>query len=191
MKPRPRSQSERFLQSQRAARGADPEASLLALGKFARQIFVDRNAHGWNKPGMPKGDRLAIKAEARPFLREAIRWARKSRNALLAGDIDLHELLRDRARMYRAFAALEFFQPYANKLGWQRLGLKANSDIGAATTASKFAQPDLEDLVWARLERGENTRGVVTKEWARDCKLSPSTIRRRVRRIEAKFKAKQ
>ena len=76
----------------------------------AHQVFVDRNVSGWNKPGMPKGDRLAIKAEARPFLREAIHWLRKSRDALLAGDIAMYELLLDRARMYRAFGALEFFQ---------------------------------------------------------------------------------
>jgi hypothetical protein len=70
---------------------------------------------------MPKKDRLAIKAEARPFLLESIRWVRKSRDALLAGDIERFELLRDRARMCRAFAALEFFQPYANKYGEERI----------------------------------------------------------------------
>jgi hypothetical protein len=80
-------------------------------------VFVERNAHGWIRFGMPKGDRLAIKAKARPFLRATIHWLRKSRDALVAGDMQMHGLLRDRARMYHAFASLEFFHRYAKKYG--------------------------------------------------------------------------
>ena len=124
----------------------DREASLRGLGKLARRVFVDRNASGWNKPGMPKGDRLAIKAEARPFLREAIRWLRKSRDALLAGDIAMYELLLDRARMYRAFAALEFFQRYANKYGDGLVKIASLSESGHKKKAEIFERDNRAEL---------------------------------------------
>ena len=80
------------------------------LRNLARSIFLDRNAQG-----MPDKDRLQIRAKARPHLREAIRHARKSRDALLAGNEGSHECERDRARMYVAFARLEFFLPYVDE----------------------------------------------------------------------------
>jgi hypothetical protein len=136
-----------------------------ALGNLARKVFLDRNANGMNMPGMPKRDRLQIKSEMRPYLRAKIRWARKSRDALLAGDIERHELLRDRARMYKAFAMLEFFQPYANEYAKGLVRMANVSAKGAEATAAKYARPELDALIRACLERGELTRKY-TKEWA-------------------------
>ena len=66
---------------------------------------------------MPKGDRLAIKAEARPFLRETIRWLRKSRDALLAAISSGTSFYGTGRACIGHSRVLEFFQPYANKYG--------------------------------------------------------------------------
>lgn len=183
MNPRILSESALALRFEKEMRrGASHDARLRGLGKLARQVFVDRNANGWNRPGMPKGDRLAIKAEARPLLREAIHWVRKSRDALLAGNVEMHELLRDRARMYRAFAALEFFQPYANKLGRRYVEFAKQSSAGTkAYVAEHHARPDIDDLIRGCLGRRERPP---VAEWVGEYGLSRSGIYRRIARIK-------
>lgn len=154
---------------------------------LAQAIFRDRNASGFDQPGMPKRDRQAIKREMRPHLREAITWARKSRDALGANDIEMHELLRDRARMHYAHALLELFKPYASRYGNNLVAIAARSPEGARKTAERFARPDLDDVIRGCLQRGGKTRDY-TKEWAESWNVSVDTIRRHIKRVEAEIR---
>ena len=61
---------------------AEHAARMRGLANLARQVFLDRNAMG-----MPTRERAAIRANARRYLRAAIRHIRDSRNALRAGDV--------------------------------------------------------------------------------------------------------
>jgi hypothetical protein len=156
-------------------RGLDPR--LRGLGNLARKVSLDRNARG-----MPKQDRLKIKTEARPHLRLAIHYIRKSRDALLAGDIALHECERDRARMYAAFARLEFFQPYANTAGERYAKLAELSETGGKAKADEFARarPGLEELdkvIRGFLARGDRMR---VEAWMLEYSISRSAIYRRI-----------
>jgi hypothetical protein len=168
-------------------RTQDVEARLRGLRNLARKIFLDRNAQGWNRPGMPKGDRLAIKVAARPFLRLAIHWARKSRDALLSGDVQMHELLRDRARMNSAFAALEFFQPYANQLGEKYIEFAAFSSRGGKAKAETAEREKAEAL--AELDgliRGciNDDRPFRVREWIEAFPIKRSALYVRIQRIK-------
>jgi hypothetical protein len=169
------------------------EARLRGLGDLARKVFLDRNAHGFNRPGMPKSDRVAIKKEMRPYLRQAIHWARKSRDALFAGDIKGYEFLRDRARMYRAFAALEVFRPYANKHGKNSVAIAARSGDGgrgkakAAEAEKKNELIELEALIKGCIARGDSYR---VKEWADGYNMSRSALYRRINKLENDLKKK-
>src|SRR5688572_9298959 len=81
---------------------------LLAI---AQRVFGDRNARG-----MPNTKKLKlrerIKRGARPHLREAIRYARKSRDALISGEGARHEHQLALACLHLAIAAAEFRQPF-------------------------------------------------------------------------------
>jgi hypothetical protein len=163
-------------------------ARLKGLGNLARIVFLDRNAHGLNKPGMPRRERLAIKKKMRPHLWQAIHWTRKSRDALLAGNVEMHELLRDRARMYRAFAALELFQPYANKYGEGLVQIAARSASGgkakAAAAELDMAESlaELDGLIKGCMKRGGPYR---IREWMEEYGLKRSTLYRRIAKIRA------
>ena len=189
MKPRALSESALALRYEKAVRrGANHDARLRGLGKLARAVFVDRNAHGWNKPGMPKGERLAVKAEVRPFLRETIHWVRKSRDALRSGDMQMHELLRDRARMYHAFAMLEFFQPAANRYGEGLVRFAGQAQAGGKVIAGVAAKKhaELDRVILSCLVKGEKTREYA-KEWQQSYRVSADTVERRIKAVKAKL----
>ena len=131
-------------------------ARLKGLGNLARIVFLDRNAHGLNKPGMPRRERLAIKKKMRPHLWQAIHWTRKSRDALLAGNVEMHELLRQYGGLSLAEDATQLAavgdrhsQFYADfmqralpdlKGGRQMQGLAAiNTEIGNIRAAWQWA----------------------------------------------------
>lgn len=152
------------------------------LRNLAHSIFLNRNAQG-----MPKRDRIKIKGEARPHLRQAIRCARKSRDLLLAGDEVLHEYERDRARMYAAFARLEFLVPYADKAGKQHAGLSDIRKLGGKATAEKYARPDLDAAIISCLRRGDKTR-TYAKHWAAEFNVSADKIERAINRIKGELK---
>jgi hypothetical protein len=150
------------------------------LSELARKVFLDRNARG-----MPKKDRATIKAECRPHLRQAIRVARQSRDALMQGDIERHELLRDRARMYLAFAMVEFFQPCANKLGKQRyLDFPAQASEGGRKAAEARNTRDdlteLDRLIRACIKRGDPFR---IREWVDAFPISRGALYRRIKKL--------
>ncbi len=167
------------------------DARLQGLRNLARKVFLDRNARGMDKRGMPKRDRLAIKKEMRPHLRQAIHWARKSRDALFAGDVKMHELLRDRARMYSAFASLELFQPYANKYGEGLVAIAGRSADGGkkkaehAEAENRKVLAELDGLIEGCIARGDPYR---VKEWVGAYPLKRSAMYRRIERIENKDK---
>jgi hypothetical protein len=54
----------------------------------------------------------------------------RSRDAMLAGDMQMHELLRDRARVYHAFASREFFHWDAKKYGESLVALANRAASG-------------------------------------------------------------
>jgi hypothetical protein len=156
----------------------ETEERMRGLRTLGRAIFIDRNAEG-----LPKRDRARIKAEARPYLRRAIKHARQSRDALRLGNIAFYECERDRARMERAFALLEFFRPFANKVGKAYVRLAQVSALGVAETKRNTARPELDDLIRACFARGEATRHY-TKEWAGAFHVSVDTIERAVNRVK-------
>lgn len=102
------------------------------------------------------------KAEMRPLLREAIHWNRKSRDALLAGDVKMHEALWDRARMYAAYAALELFQPYANELGKRYVEIASHSSAGGRKKAERPEERalirELDGLIRGCIAKGDQLR---------------------------------
>lgn len=183
MKGRPASESLRFLQRQAAAeRAANQVSRLRGLRLMAVKIYMDRNASG-----APERSRTAIRAEMRPFLRESLHWLVKARAALRAGDVDRYELLRDRARMYHAFAMLELFQPYANRQGENIRSISSLASKGGKERAAKIAadrcvdgKPSLDELykvIAGCVQRSERMR---PKEWASQYGVSVATVNRRI-----------
>ena len=156
-------------------------ARMQGLRNLARTVFLDRNAQG-----MPKRDRLKLKKRARPHLLRAIRHIRHSRDALFAGDVTLHEYERDRARMFAAFARLEFFRPYANTVGKRYAKLDEVRRAGTQATAEKYARPELDDLIRGCLARGEKTRNYA-KRWAAHFNVSADTIERAINRVRSEI----
>jgi len=152
------------------------DSHLKPLRDLARSIFFDRNAQG-----MPERDREKINAAARPHLRQAIAHVRKSRNAFRKNDIAVCECERDRARMYWAFARIEFFRPYANQVGKRDRQLAKASERGATATAEKFSNPELDRLIRGCLNRNEPMR---VEAWVEDGYAKRSTIYEHIKRIK-------
>jgi hypothetical protein len=161
----------------------EAEARLSGLRELARLVFLDRNARG-----MPVSNRSMIKAAARPHLRQAIKHLRRSRDALRTGNIALHECERDRARMYAAFAKIEFFQPFANKTAESYGHLAVGGLKGAAKTKAKFSREreGLEGRIERTLKCGEMTSGYVM-DWADAYYVSKSTVYRAIERVRKKL----
>jgi hypothetical protein len=164
-------------------RTLDPDIDDIAgLRSLARSVYLDRNAQG-----MPKRDRMKIKAKARPDLRKAIRHARKSRDALLAGDVAMFECERDRARLHVALARLQFFEPYVDQVAKRYADLARTAPAGGKSTAEKYARPKLDDLIRGCIGRGDRTR-TYTKQWADDFGISVDAVERDIKRIKALLK---
>lgn len=179
----------RLLQSLsgRAGTSSHMRASLQGLRNLARSIFVDRNARG-----IPKRDRAELRAEARPFLRHAIKHVRKSRDALVAGNIAMYECERDRARMWRAFALIEFFRPYARRAGVHYDAMPELAALGGKGKAEAFASEhkkrlaELDGLIRGCYVRGERMR---VKAWVANFTFSRSMIYARIRSLKSEFPA--
>jgi hypothetical protein len=184
---RPTSESSRYLAFERDLRGSGNRvASLARLHELALRVFLDRNCAGWNRFGMPKRDREKLKAEVQPFLRESITCVRKSRDALVAGDIELHELWFERAHKYRLFAALEFYQRYANQRGEQLRAIAGRAPSGGKAKAQHMKAErsgELDRLIEGCLQRGERCR---VKAWCEEHQLSKSAVYRRIDEIKKK-----
>ena len=184
----PQSQSEWDLEmGERAMRKEQrPEKCLRSLRRLAHLIFIDRNLAGLDQPGSPKQDLATLKAEVRPFLREAIGWVRKSRDALLAGDIERHKLLRDRARMYYAFAALEVYQPYAKRYGNVLVAIARHAVKGGKGKAEHAKTEKFEDGIDLDELDGLIKAGIARKEkppiadWCGVYQISRSALYRRI-----------
>ena len=89
--------------------------------------------------------------------------------------------------MYWAFAALEFFQPYANKLGERYINIAAQSGEGGRAKAKAAEQEKLEEL--AELDgliRGciNDDRPYRVREWVDAYTIKRSTLYDRIRRIK-------
>lgn len=179
-----RKQTQEDIAAEFEAMGSITDARLRGLRNLAIQLLRDRHANGEPVPAR----RPALRRAIRPDLRRAIKALRQSRDALLAGDVERHELYRDRARMFWFMTLLRLRNPYSNRAGKQAMERPRHGLLGAAATADSAMQRNakLDSLIAGCLARGEPIRDRV-KVWANEWGVSRQTVYNRIRRAKSRM----
>jgi hypothetical protein len=156
------------------------DARMQGLRNLARKVFLDRNVQG-----MLLKDRPALKDKVRPLLRKVIRHVRRSRTALLDGDIRGYERERDAARDCFKSAGLILLACGSNYWGEHLEQLRDYSARGGEKTAETYTKPELEAEVGAFLAEDKGRpipRGLI-KAWASKHDVSRHVVTRAIDRV--------